>query len=189
MNKIYQKSFPGVKNAAKRRLGGFTLIELLVVVLIIGILAAVAVPKYQKAVKRSRAAQALIWIKNIQKAQDLYFMDHGAYATCFNDLDVDFGAFTIASESNGCVTSLKKGSGEDALTLSRAANGTFSSYIGNYGYSGAGGYAFSGIDKIPISCAEHSCHGVEEGSFCRSILGIKEPFFKNAYCIRLYKLP
>ena len=56
---------------------GFTLIELLVVVLIIGILAAVAVPQYQKAVEKSRLAEALVNIDTIVKNVDLYILEHG----------------------------------------------------------------------------------------------------------------
>ena len=55
----------------------FTLIELLVVVLIIGILAAVAVPQYQKAVEKSRIAAALPVMENVKKNMELYLMEHG----------------------------------------------------------------------------------------------------------------
>ena len=57
----------------------FTLIELLVVVLIIGILASVALPQYQKAVEKARMTEAIIVTKAIATAHQRYYMEHGTY--------------------------------------------------------------------------------------------------------------
>ena len=70
MNKIYQKSFSGDKDA------GFTLIELLVVVLIIGILSAIALPQYENAVEKSRAAEAIMTLKALRDQQAFCFLEH-----------------------------------------------------------------------------------------------------------------
>ncbi len=77
-----------MKNANVSRLGGFTLIELLVVVLIIGILAAMALPQYFKAVERSRMTDAITIMDSIAKAQRRKFMQTNRYAGTFEGLDV-----------------------------------------------------------------------------------------------------
>lgn len=67
----------------------FTLIELLVVVLIIGILSSIALPQYQKAVEKSRAAEALILVRNIADANRRYYMANGEYTWDLADLDIE----------------------------------------------------------------------------------------------------
>ena len=68
---------------------GFTLIELLVVVLIIGILSAVALPQYTKAVEKAKVSEILTTGKSFVQAQQIYFLEHGEYTSEKEKLSID----------------------------------------------------------------------------------------------------
>ena len=84
---------------------GFTLVELLVVVLIIGILAAIAVPQYNQSVWKSRYTQLMLTAESIARAEEIYYMDNNVYTNELDSLDLQWPGQTgdqIDSDRYSC---------------------------------------------------------------------------------------
>jgi len=92
-------------NKSKMRCSkGFTLIELLVVVLIIGILAAVAVPQYQKAVTKARFAEAFVNLKHLVQRVQLYELEREEFPDgqeFFDEITDNMFFFYNVGDTNG----------------------------------------------------------------------------------------
>ena len=92
---------PGLRPSGAPLRSGFTLIELLVVVLIIGILAAVALPQYTLAVNKTRFASLRSTAHALIKASEAYFLANNTWATDFDSLALDLPAAMTTSTVNG----------------------------------------------------------------------------------------
>ena len=189
MSKIYQKTLPAGKNA------GFTLIELLVVVLIIGILAAVALPQYQKAVEKSRAAQSLAVLKSFGQAYQAYYMANGDYPSTFDQLDLDMSAWTGNEKWYSNATDTRS-NGEWALQII-SGDQYEGLYVGrlNGEYKGGGFGIFfvspAGPDKDTIICLERIHTGVayqrQMHSYCEQMF--QATLIQPIGGVRAYRMP
>ena len=183
------------KDSLRKGMAGFTLIELLVVVLIIGILASVAMPQYNKAVEKSRATQALAILKSLYAAQETYYMANGSYATSFDELDLivpwtgttkwfTLGHDTRANE-NWSLQIYNDGMGNCAIYLGRIS-GEYKGTGFTIGLSGN-----NGQDNGVLFCGERKSIGIsyekEAGCYCVQIFGGTKVFEDPG--LRRYRLP
>jgi type IV pilus assembly protein PilA len=104
--------FARIMKARGEREGGFTLIELLVVIIIIGILAAIAIPVFLNQREKGWDAQAKSDVKNMATAEETVLTDTGAYTAVVADLtgagfkasgDTSAHAATATGSSSYCV--------------------------------------------------------------------------------------
>ena len=100
---------------------GFTLIELLIVVVIIGILAAIAIPKFASTKDKAKLASVKTDIRNFMTAQEGYFSDFALYGT-FAQLQANQN-FTLSS-GNASTASAGSASGYSITVGNTSISGT-----------------------------------------------------------------
>ena len=162
---------------------GFTLIELLIAVLIIGILAAISVPQYQKVIWKSKAKIMQQQFMELAKEEELYFLMNGRYAVEYNQLDIDFGlpyrqGVSIRPASNGGVDWSFIIENKDYV-FGVTANGLLPMFISTAVFQ-SGPYTGCGFRYVHNSGGDsHYKNGTlyciesfMEGKFCTGILGI-----------------
>ena len=109
----------------------FTLIEVLIVVLIIGILAAIAVPKYQVVVTKTHCLQATNWLDSLWQAQQRYFLANGHWASSYDTLDI---VMPLGEQTGGDIT-YPWGICSNNATNSNGPNGNCTLLEGTLGFS------------------------------------------------------
>ena len=107
----------------------FTLIELLVVVLIIGILAAIALPQYQKAVDKARVQAMFPIMRYVREQEKMYKLANGTYTLSWEELGTDIPYQSISQDKRTITVN-------DNLSYFLSAS------------SGSRDYFMFGIDKV-----------------------------------------
>ncbi len=142
-----------MQNLSKGRFGGFTLIELLVVVLVIGILSAIALPQYQKAVEKSRVATMQPLVRSLADAQTRYILANGEVARVFADLDIALPGI--------CQTPIT-----DAHYGERVKCGKFSVYLDSSGHQVAGAMGLGDESDVLIYYPTGTGQGFSNNRTC-----------------------
>ncbi len=90
-----------ISSARRARLGaGFTLIELLIVLVLIGILAAVAIPSFGKLAFKARRAEALMALRQLFELQATYYSNRNEYSDSFKELGFGMHGGTLLADGS-----------------------------------------------------------------------------------------
>ncbi len=156
----------------------FTLIELLVVVLIIGILAAVALPQYEKAVEKARAREALPLLKSVYQAAQAYYLANGQWPTKFDELSVEIPWTGNTKWRNSSVMTDTRSNDKWSLQIYQETGFTWGIYMGRISGKYAGvairineGGGWTCMEPTDTASGYTFPYEKPDGSYCVKILG------------------
>lgn len=164
---------------------GFTLLELLVVILIIGILAAVALPQYNYSVMKTRYMRMADIARVLKDAQERYYMAKEQYTTHFSDLDIDFVLDEVDDKD-------QVGYIDDIQISLAAANQIMCYWRKNNKYYMMYALKFDNIsiwDNARGMCAAYPASGEQGKKICHSLPGARncqDVAAFNRYSCRIY---
>ena len=168
---LYSKAYREIRMKNKSNCKkGFTLIELLVVVLIIGILASVALPQYQKAVEKSRVSEAKVALRALRDAVELRGLSTGEAKLDVDDLDISIGTldgrvfvtkdFRVLIDEYACNSSTVP-SWTCGVFMAERIGGNYSVVLEGQNYDGSGTGKFI-------------CGGGNQATYCPKAGAVKE---------------
>ena len=177
----------------------FTLIELLVVVLIIGILAAIALPQYQKAVERSKSAQAVTMLKSVYQAAEEYYLANGTWPKKFADLSVTPPwTGTTKWYTSADISDVLSDVNWSLHLINYTSSGQYDYFGFTIGvlsgkYTGGGFAIWKSYpnDRMPqqqIVCAEKKADITTPGDYCQKVMQAGELTLSGG-TLRYYKMP
>ena len=165
----------------------FTLIEVLIVVLIIGILAAIAIPQYQKAVEKNRAMQAIAVLRTVYQAADAFELSTGQWPTDINQLDINIP--NLGADPEWSVKLEATISDVDGVNIIREKGKYKGSKFTIYKR-----HAYNFIPTGKLLCGEvkkeaSTLFSGEQGSYCVKIFAGKPAYVRDTNWTDLWVLP
>ncbi|PLZ87019.1 type IV pilin-like G/H family protein [Fischerella thermalis] len=143
---LQAKFLQHLNNRKKKNDEGFTLIELLVVVIIIGVLAAIALPSLLGQVNKAKQSEARNYVGTVNRSQQAYFLEYQKFATNLSELQVG-----IKTQSENYKYEIAGGGTSDAQFKGIAIKNALKSYYGLVGTT-VGDSATSEALTLAIAC-------------------------------------